>query len=225
MQFDGRILDKDEMIQLTDRAMHGDTRAMHALIEGHLRMFYKMALRYQGIMHGDEVVAIMVENVLEKFDAKYDKSRGGFTRYAKFYALQGIDWYLKYRLRVVHTPCKREKKAITNIDNLYDDAQICNDYLEKTKHKGELTAIANEEKRLQVKRKIRAKLNHLTAMEKKVVRRRFGLGTGDKDHDGQTYKVIGDALGYSHERIRQILNEALLKISPYMGEFVDNDDI
>lgn len=58
-------------------------------------------------------------------------------------------------------------------------------------------------------------LNHcLTSREKKVIELRFGLN----DNDENTLEVVGEELGVTRERIRQIEAKALKKLKKYNGK-------
>ncbi len=57
-------------------------------------------------------------------------------------------------------------------------------------------------------------LNQLAAQERKVIRLRFGLD----DHESRTLESIGDMLGVTRERIRQIQVAALKKLRKLMDD-------
>jgi RNA polymerase nonessential primary-like sigma factor len=52
----------------------------------------------------------------------------------------------------------------------------------------------------------------LTHREKEVLEGRFGL----HDREPETLEVLSDRLGLTRERVRQIQNEALLKLKRHM---------
>ena len=60
----------------------------------------------------------------------------------------------------------------------------------------------------QVRRGVGACLDHLTAREALIVRLRYGL---DSD-EPQTLQEIGDVLGLSRERVRQLEERAFAKL-------------
>jgi RNA polymerase sigma factor (sigma-70 family) len=62
--------------------------------------------------------------------------------------------------------------------------------------------------RLRLQGEIPALLARLTARERSILEWRFGLG----DHEEQTLQSIGDSLGLSRERVRQIERQALGKL-------------
>ena len=65
-------------------------------------------------------------------------------------------------------------------------------------------------------------LGELTAREREVLSGRYGLG----DREPETLEVLSERLGLTRERIRQIQQEALLKLKRSMGRHgIDRDAI
>ena len=61
---------------------------------------------------------------------------------------------------------------------------------------------------------VRRLLGHLTPIESRIIRWRFGLD----DEDELTLKEIGDKYNLSRERIRQLQEQALGKIRKHMRD-------
>jgi RNA polymerase primary sigma factor len=61
--------------------------------------------------------------------------------------------------------------------------------------------------------RVRPLLSQLEPREQEIVKRKYGIGTGD----GETLQSIGKDLGLSRERIRQILEKALEKLRGILG--------
>lgn len=72
-----------------------------------------------------------------------------------------------------------------------------------------------------VRRWVDRLLATLTPREAKVLRRRFGLRDGLRDDEAQTLEECGVELGVTRERVRQIANGALHRLS----ERADRDDV
>lgn len=219
MVVDGRILERDEIDRLGREALDGDDDALAKLVETHMRLFYKHAAAYSEVMEANEVVAIMVENVVEKFPHKFNPDRGNFTKFAKVYAKSGILWYLRFRRRVVHFP-RRRKDLQEDFDNdpdggVYTDCD-CGD--ERT-----FNEFVDDDHRRRLREKIRESLQDLEPIDRELVRLRFGLRDNPDDPPGRMlyYKEIGDIMERSNEWARKRLIEALNKLQPRLAEFDD----
>lgn len=209
MTFDGRILGRDEMDELARDAIDGNDDALSRLVEGHIRMFYSMAQKYRNILDPDETVNIMVVNVIEKFRAKFDPNRGNFTKYAKWYAIAGIQWYLRTRLNLVHS------KHITGADILPED------FMPAQPSETKRTLFQDPEEWAMTKRKVRKSINKLNPLERQVVCLRFGISTLRTNVDptkNSIYMQIGEVIGYSAEWVRRILDTALAKMGDDLGD-------
>jgi RNA polymerase nonessential primary-like sigma factor len=64
----------------------------------------------------------------------------------------------------------------------------------------------------EVEKLLQTWIDALSEREKEVIEGRFGL----HDRDPETLEVLSDRLGLTRERVRQIQNEALLKLRRHM---------
>ena len=87
---------------------------------------------------------------------------------------------------------------------LTDDGTALQDILEDTQTPQPETLVAEE----QVRRGVEACLSHLTEREAFIVRGRYGLDA----HEPQSLQEIGDRLGLSRERVRQVEKQAFAKL-------------
>lgn len=215
MKYDGRILEKDEIERLGVEALDGNDAALHLLVETHINMFYKMAQPYRPAIEADEAVAIMVENVVEKFPHKFDPTRGNFTKYAKLYAFHGIQWYLKFRRKVVHFPRRRpDAGEIVSTEETSD--------LSKEPGADTFTQYVDDEHKAHLREVIRLSLQQLEPLQREVVRLRFGLDEApDAPGRMRKYREIGEILGRSNEWVRVKLLESFAKLGPVLSRLVD----
>lgn len=217
MNFDDRILSRDEIDALSLDALDGDTEALPLLIETHLRLFYKMAQKYKNILDPDESVSIMVENVIEKFPHKFKPDKGNFTKFAKWYAFHGIQWYLKFMLRVVHFPQREDDKIISNVECSQDESPY-----EKTSYVNELEENIVEEHKEYTRRLVMDQLYKLEPLEREVLKKRFAIYPLSQNVRPKLLREIGEDFGKCSEWVRQKINSGLEKIKPWAEENQDD---
>lgn len=137
----------------------------------------------------------------------FDPSKGRFGTYAfwwiKAYILKAIkkNW-------LVHVPSWRQEA--TQDDK--EDAALC-----QMVEFEESTTVPLEEdddpfeatSKNETKQVIQRMLSKLGPRERRIICLRFGIGNGGKDH---TIEEIGRSVGLARERVRQILNKALVKM-------------
>ena len=96
------------------------------------------------------------------------------------------------------------KKEPVSLDNLVTDDLCIQDYIEDTTY---ISPENSAQKKLQEK-DVTKLISILDKREQEIIRRRFGID----DEEPKTLEQIGNSLGFSKERIRQIENLALQKL-------------
>lgn len=96
------------------------------------------------------------------------------------------------------------KKEPVSLDTFVTDDLCIQDYVEDTTYK---SPEASAQDKLQEK-DITRLINTLDQREQEIIKRRFGID----DEEPKTLEQIGNALGFSKERIRQIENNAIQKL-------------
>lgn len=96
------------------------------------------------------------------------------------------------------------KKEPVSLDTLVTDDLCIQDYVEDTTYK---SPEASAQDKLQEK-DITRLISTLDKREQEIIKRRFGID----DEEPKTLEQIGNALGFSKERIRQIENAAIQKL-------------
>ena len=96
------------------------------------------------------------------------------------------------------------KKEPVSLDTFVTDDLCIQDYIEDTTYK---SPEASAQDKLQEK-DITKLINTLNKREQEIIKRRFGID----DEEPKTLEQIGNALGFSKERIRQIENNAIQKL-------------
>lgn len=96
------------------------------------------------------------------------------------------------------------KKEPVSLDTLVTDDLCIQDYVEDTTYK---SPEASTQDKLQ-EQDITKLISKLDKREQEIIKRRFGID----DEEPKTLEQIGNALGFSKERIRQIENAAIQKL-------------
>ena len=96
------------------------------------------------------------------------------------------------------------KKEPVSLDTLVTDDLCIQDYIEDTTY---ISPEINTQNRLQEK-DVTKLINTLNKREQEIIKRRFGID----NEEPKTLEQIGNALGFSKERIRQIENIAIQKL-------------
>lgn len=96
------------------------------------------------------------------------------------------------------------KKEPISLDTFVTDDLCIQDYVEDTSYS---SPESSAQKNLQ-RKDVRCLLNKLDEREREILVRRFGIG----NEDPKTLEQIGNELGFSKERIRQLENIALQKL-------------
>ncbi len=119
---------------------------------------------------------------------------------------QGREWY-----QTMHAPL--------SLDRAMDDDEtlFLSDRLEDERVPDEETRCISAD----LKTAIDAALAHLSPREQLIVRARFGLYEDESGH--KTLQSVGDELGVSRERIRQIEVKALRLLKPHLAHLVQQE--
>lgn len=96
------------------------------------------------------------------------------------------------------------KKEPVSLDTLVTDDLCIQDYVEDTSYS---SPESSTQKKLRMK-DVKRLLNTLDNREQEIIKRRFGI----EKEETETLEQIGNALGFSKERIRQLENIAIQKL-------------
>src|SRR5712692_547182 len=220
------LLTAPQEVDLAQRIEAGDEAAMQHFILANLRLVVNIAKKYQG--RGFSLLDLIQEGniglmrAVQKFDCR---RRYRFSTYATWWIRQAITRALAERSRTIRLPILMGQ-AITKVRDATErltqklgrdptEEQVAEELGVTVTELGDLlpdeNAIAPEERAFE--RTLKEEANHaleetLSHRERLVLQLRFGLG------DGQVYPLekIGEQLGLTRERVRQIENEALRKL-------------
>jgi len=228
------LMTAKEELELGRRVQKGCQKARNEFIERNLKLVISLAGRYRG--RGLDVADLVEEGNLGLMRAvdKYDPEMGyRFSTYAAWWIRQAVERALMNQVKTVRTPIhkqreiRQERKAIEaenesrpgyakrNLDQWFNPSeQIISldqpvdgldgssgvDLLESDQPSPEEIAVSQEDQE-----NVAAWLNLLPDLPRMVVVRRYGLD----GRDTETLSAIGERLGTTRERVRQIQVEAI----------------
>ncbi|MBM3996986.1 MAG: sigma-70 family RNA polymerase sigma factor [Planctomycetes bacterium] len=162
------------------------------LIRCNMRLVTSIAKRHSGqIENFFELLSdgnISLMRAVEKFDY----SRGNkFSTYASWAIMKNF-------ARTIPDEKNRKERFVTGNEEVFDVAE------DKRSQEGEVVAAA-----AQATAKVNDLLEHLDPREREIIRMRAGLENGT---EGMTLEKIGEKLGITKERVRQINVRAMKKL-------------
>jgi RNA polymerase nonessential primary-like sigma factor len=231
-------LTSSEEYRLARRAVDGDDDACRQLVEHHLGLVVMMARRYVG--RGLPLLDLIEEGNLGLLTAakKFDPELGyRLSTYAKWWIREGIEMALMTQSRVVRVPVHLSRSAkqaakrlgtasaqpgeneprnslpadlVALLDDDDRDGSLLLAELEAADESRPESALWTNQRQAQVQ----AALGELTHKERIVIEGRFGL----RRHEARTLDAIGQELGLTCERVRQIEKAALVKLRDVFSE-------
>ena len=201
-----KMLTKKEEIELGRAIQEGSKEekenAKKRLIQANLRLVVSIAKKYigQGILFMDLVQegSLGLIKAAEKFD--YKKNFKSST-YATWWIKQTIIRAISNHSRTIRIPVHmlekiRKYKKACNIAAFDDSIEVDNETISRIS--------GLDEKKIEEEKKF----DELDEREREILIRRFGIG----NEEPKTLEQIGNDLGFSKERIRQLENIAIQKL-------------
>ena len=197
-------LSKEEEYSLWEKyRKNNDIKARDKLIKSNLKFVASVARGYQGMgLSYSDLIAEGNCGLMKAID-KFDYEKGFKTiSYSVWWIKQSILEALKERVGVEGESLPQDFEKQNN----YDDDDYNVDYLIKDEYIDYSTI--DEVKTDELKKIISSLTNSLTNREKYVITEYFGLNS----KEGLTLEEIGNTIGLTKERVRQIKEKALKKL-------------
>src|SRR5262245_1037378 len=206
-------LTREQEISLGERAAAGDRESLDELVLSNLRFVVQIATEYinRGLPLDD---MINEGNIgLVRAAARYDHRKGvKFITYATWWIRKTILKALEDHESTVRVPAYQRAKGfhprIISLDDHrpgWDEVRLSDDLADEHRLSPEQEILVAEEVAC-----VRARYSFLTEKERVVIMGRSGLPDGAV----QTLDEIGERLGLSRERVRQIEMAARRKLRP-----------
>lgn len=197
-------LSKEEEYSLWEKyRKNNDIKARDKLIKSNLKFVASVARGYQGLgLSYSDLIAEGNCGLMKAID-KFDYEKGFKTiSYSVWWIKQSILEALKERVGIEGESLPQDFEKQNN----YDDDDYNVDYLIKDEYIDYSTI--DEVKTDELKKIISSLTNSLTSREKYVITEYFGLNS----KEGLTLEEIGNTIGLTKERVRQIKEKALKKL-------------
>lgn len=197
-------LSKEEEYSLWEKyRKNNDIKARDKLIKSNLKFVASVARGYQGMgLSYSDLIAEGNCGLMKAID-KFDYEKGFKTiSYSVWWIKQSILEALKERVGIEGESLPQDFEKQNN----YDDDDYYVDYLIKDEYIDYSTI--DEVKTDELKKIISSLTNSLTNREKYVITEYFGLNS----KEGLTLEEIGNTIGLTKERVRQIKEKALKKL-------------
>jgi len=200
-------LSKDEEQSLWERyKKQNDLQAKEKLVKSNLRFVARVAKNYQGMgLSYADLISEGNIGLLKAFD-KFDYTKGFKTiTYSVWWIRQAILDALEKRNLIDADDIEEYKQSETD-DYDYDETQTKDDTINNINYIDNSTALSIGHK--DDKSLVKLLCNCLTERELFVINHYFGL----EDNDEMTLESIGELLGLTKERVRQIKERGLRKL-------------
>lgn len=192
-------LTKDEEYELARKIQKGDKRALNQLVKYNLRFVVTIAKKYRFIKNVSFIDLISEGNLgLVKAAERFDPEKGvRFSTFAVWWIRAAILEYIRKLQSNMDTNCFDNESMTMVIDNKTDLYKISDEY--------------NSSSFLQENREraIQELIKCLEQREQQVILMSFGINDEGREHN---LSEISDELHLTTERIRQIKDEALVKL-------------
>jgi len=218
----GRLLAKEEELTLARQARAGDEDTRRRLVEKNLRLVVSVAKRYRGMgLPFEELIQegnIGLMTAVERFDPEMGDR---FSTYATWWVRQAIGRAIADKGRVVRLPVHAGEKArkTARVRNALSAQlgreptyeEVASELRESVEDEGASEMPDGVIRQMENARLIEA-IEGITDRERHVLVRRYGL-------DGQesaTLAELGEELGTTRERVRQLQRNAERRLSTLM---------
>jgi RNA polymerase primary sigma factor len=207
------ILNREEELELAHRSKNGDLQAQQRLIEANLRFVVKTARKFERpdvpILDLIDEGNIGLIEAARRFDSKSENTEMGPLNREIMSTKIGISAReLEHALQL--------SKPVLSLDMPLneDEGPVFGESIPQEVIPSPEQATISKE-RVRYVKKLMA---HLTETESMVLQLRFGIGSNNR----MTLREIGENLGLTRERIRQIQNKSIEKLRPIVSK--DNFD-
>ncbi len=210
----GNLLDRNAERELAKKSEAGDLLARNQLVEANLRFAIQVARQYQGMgLELEDLIGFANVGLFEAAE-RFDSTRNvKFITFAVWYIRAELQKALNDLSRTVRIPSHRtatEEYGVKSIHTPIGDDENSETYADRFLQ-AESTKSAREIN--DCKFDIDRALSQLKPKQEEALRRNYGLGF----EYAQTMEQIGEEMGVTNERVRQLIRRAELDLAKVPG--------
>jgi RNA polymerase primary sigma factor len=211
LKLNSKPLSREDELVYIKNAKNGDVSAREKLLNANLRNVFNVCKNFSS--YGVEMEDLISEGnvglieALDKFDEERTEIR--FFSYA-------VHWVKAYIIRFITSANKNaqielSQEQLLSLNNNVNEAGEEDEKLENVNLFENVESAVSEIKKEKQEKLIEDIISTLEEREKKIVMCWFGLG----EYDEMNLDEIGNMIGLSRERVRQVKDTALLKMRSY----------
>lgn len=210
----GTLLDRDTEKALAVRSQDGDIEARNKLIESNLRFAIQVARQYQGMgLELEDLIGFANVGLFEAAE-RFDANRGvKFITFAVWYIRAELQKALNDLSRTVRIPSHRtatEAYGTKSISAPVGDSENSETYADRFLAS---EPVQSNRDRADMMFDIDRTLAQLKPRQEEALRRNYGLGF----EYAQTMEQIGEEMGITNERARQLVRQAEIDLAKVPG--------
>jgi RNA polymerase primary sigma factor len=200
-----QVISREDETQLIQAAQAGSLKARNTIIESNLRFAVQVARQYQGMgLEMEDLIAFANIGLFEAVD-RFDTSKNvKFITFAVWYIRAELQKALNDLSRTVRIPSHRtatEEYSTKSISTPVGDDENKETYADRYLAADE---VRSSRDRADLQFDIDRALAQLKPKQEEALRRNYGLGV----EYAQSMEQIGEEMGITNERARQLVRQA-----------------
>jgi RNA polymerase sigma factor (sigma-70 family) len=200
-----QVISREDETQLIQAAQAGSLKARNTIIESNLRFAVQVARQYQGMgLEMEDLIAFANIGLFEAVD-RFDTSKNvKFITFAVWYIRAELQKALNDLSRTVRIPSHRtatEEYSTKSISTPVGDDENKETYADRYLQADE---VRSSRDRADLQFDIDRALAQLKPKQEEALRRNYGLGF----EYAQSMEQIGEEMGITNERARQLVRQA-----------------